>query len=92
MKIIIKIGMNYFFYGRAILKTFSQAHNAPINVNPASKGGGGGARGRDLSILKEVLSNSPGYETNINRKCQKKPHPGAKYLNKLYYNTYNTII
>ena len=36
MKIIIKIGMNYFFYGRAILKTFSQAHNAPINVNPAS--------------------------------------------------------
>ena len=45
MKIITKIGMNYFFYGRA-------------NVNPASKGGG--ARGRDLSILKKVLSNSPG--------------------------------
>ena len=60
--------------------------NAPINVNPAG-GGGGRARGGDLTNFKIFRSNSPGWETKGQSKVSKKPPPQGKNLKQQYYNT-----
>ena len=63
---------------------------APINANPAKRGWGEGSAGKGQgfdNFLKLFLSYSLGSETNVNQKSQKKPHPGAKSLNKQYHNT-----
>ena len=63
------------------LATFSEAVkcNAPINVNPVGRGGGGmRARGGDLTNLKIFDQIPQGGKRKVNQKCQKAPTPGKK--------------
>ena len=66
--------------------TFSSCINAPINVNPV----GGGECGQGVGIwqiLKFFDQIRQGGKRKVNQKCQKRPHPWGKNLNKQYYNT-----
>ena len=58
-------------------------YNAPINVNPG--GGGVRARGGDLTNFKFFDQIPQGGKRKVNQKCQKRPHPRGKNLNKQYY-------
>ena len=66
---------------------FKRQSYAPINVNPV---GGGGECGQGVGIwqiLKFFDQIPQDGKQKFNQKCQKRPHPREKNLNKQYYNT-----
>ena len=63
---------------------FKSQSYAPINVNPV---GGECRQGVGIwQILKFFDQIPQGGKRKVNQKCQKRPHPRGKNLNKQYYN------
>ena len=60
-------------------------NNAPINVNPVGRECGQGVG--IWQILKFFDQIPQDGKQKVNQKCQKRPHPREKNLNKQYYNT-----